>query len=354
MGIHLEVSLGLWQDRPPGEVVDTAALADSLGYRAVWIGEMATWDAFALATHIGATLRHSSLVLGPLAVAVRDPAMIAVGVASVAALTGREVAVALGTSSTTVVEAWHGRSRRRPGLALLESAAAVRGLLAGRRSGPDGDVVRGHGFRLRLPPSSAELIVAAFGPMAIAAAAAHADTMVLNLVDPAAVRALTGQLTRSADVIGRPRPQVAVWATCAVDPGPEALEQLRRGVVGYLAAPGYADMFAAAGFGELVAFAATGPHPRDLLAAVPAELVAAVGLIGKRDTVRNRMIEYFAAGADRLVIVPSATDQDPAGAITLRVAAEIARELELSAPGTPAPPPTTPLPRAVLASGVSP
>ena len=123
MAVELEVSLGLWQDRPPEEVIRTAALADALGYRAVWIGEMATWDAFVLGAHVGHSFEHANLVLGPFAVAVRDPAMIAIGVASVAALTGREVSVALGTSSTTVVESWHGRDRGRSGRALAESAA---------------------------------------------------------------------------------------------------------------------------------------------------------------------------------------------------------------------------------------
>jgi len=52
MGMRLEVSLGLWQDRPPEEVIRTAAFVDSLGYPALWVGEMATWDAFVLAAHV--------------------------------------------------------------------------------------------------------------------------------------------------------------------------------------------------------------------------------------------------------------------------------------------------------------
>ena len=47
-GPRLSVSLGLWQDRPAAEVVRTAQAADALGYGEIWIGEMATFDAFAL------------------------------------------------------------------------------------------------------------------------------------------------------------------------------------------------------------------------------------------------------------------------------------------------------------------
>ena len=319
--MRLEVSLGLWQDRPPEEVLRTAAIADDLRYPAVWIGEMATWDAFALGAHVGARFRHAALVLGPFAVAVRDPVMIAMGAASVAALSGRPVTVAVGTSSDTVVESWHGRDRSRPGRALAESAAVLRDLLSGGRGQLDGQVLHTIGYRLRLPAPRSALAIAAFGERAIDAAARYGDLMVLNLLDPASVEQLVGKLRTAAQRLGRPCPPVAVWVACAVDPGPEALEQLRRGMVGYLAAPGYAEMFRRAGFAELVDFAATRPHPRDLLDAVPADLASVVGLVGTPEAVERRIGEYAAAGADTVVLVPSATDDDPAGEHTLRVAA---------------------------------
>jgi len=315
--VRLEVSLGLWQDRPPDEVIATAAIVDELGYPALWIGEMATWDAFALATHIGRGFRTASLVLGPLAVAVRDPAMIAMGAASVAATTGRPVSVALGTSSPMVVERWHGRDASRPAVALAESAQACRALLDGEKAEMAGERVSTSGFRLRLAPPRSELVVAAFGDRAIRVAARYADRMVLNLVDPPAVRALVGKLRAEASALGRPCPRVAVWATCAIDPGPLAIEQLRRGVVGYLAAPGYADMFRRAGYADLVAFAESRPHPGELLARVPASLNEVVGLVGDRASVLNRIGEYVDAGADDIVLVPSATEEDPAGRRTL-------------------------------------
>jgi probable F420-dependent oxidoreductase len=323
MSNRIEVSLGLWQDRPPEEVITTGRLADSLGYPAVWIGEMATWDAFALATHLGRDFTSARIVLGPLAVSVRDPAMIAMGAASVAALTGREVAVALGTSSPMVVEAWHGRDRSRSAVELAESAQIMRTLLDGGRGDLDGSAITMKGYRLRLPAPRCEIVMAAFGPGAIRSAARFADRMVLNLLDPDSVAALVARLRSASAEAGRRCPRVAVWTCTAVDPGPAALEQLRRGVVGYLGAPGYRDMFTRAGFGELVAFAATRPHPRDLLAAVPIELVQAVGAVGDQAGVAERIAAYHAAGADDVVIVPSATDDDPGAARTLRAVAEL-------------------------------
>ena len=315
----VSVSLGYWQDRPAEEAFATARLADALGYPELWIGEMATYDAFALATAVGLRTERIALTLGPLAVTVRDPAMIAMGAASVAAITKRPVGVALGTSSSVVVEEWHGRSRQRPPTALAESARAVRALLDGERSAVKGEVVASRGYRLRLPAPKSPLTVAAFGPAAVQVAARHADRMVINLVSPRTAADLVAALTAAAGEATRPR--VAAWIVAAVDSGPEAIDQLRRGIVGYLAAPGYAEMFAREGFGDLVTYARTRPHPRELLAAIPDELVAAVGLIDSVASAQARISDYQAAGVDDVVLVPASTDGDPAGERTLHALA---------------------------------
>ncbi|MFT5441625.1 MAG: alkanesulfonate monooxygenase SsuD, partial [Myxococcota bacterium] len=95
VGMSLSVVAPLWQDRPPEENLQVALLADRLGYAELWIGEMATYDAFAFATAAGAQSSQIALTIGPLAVSVRTPMGLAMGVASVASLTGREVRLAL-------------------------------------------------------------------------------------------------------------------------------------------------------------------------------------------------------------------------------------------------------------------
>ena len=109
----LSVVLGYWQDRDPLEALDTARAADALGYPELWVGEMATFDAFALAGAIGAQTERITLTVGPLAVGVRDPMAMAMGVASVAAVSGRPANLAIGASSPVVVGAWHGRPWER-------------------------------------------------------------------------------------------------------------------------------------------------------------------------------------------------------------------------------------------------
>ncbi|MFI7148107.1 LLM class F420-dependent oxidoreductase [Nonomuraea sp. NPDC050022] len=312
MNPSLTVSLGLWQDRPAEEALLTARAADELGYPSLWIGEMATYDAFALATAVGLATTRIGLTIGPLAVAVRDPMMIAMGAASVAAMTGRQVDVAVGTSSPLVVEGWHGRSRARSATALREAVEALRPLLAGERSDFTGTCVSSSGYRLRLPAPHSRLSVAAFGPSAVRTAAL-ADRMVLNLITPASAGRLAAQL-RAVN----PATSVVAWVTAAVDPDREAIDRIRRAVVGYLPAPGYGEMFAEAGFADVVAFARTRPHPRELFAAVPDELVASVSLLGDVDAVGARLSAYAEAGVEEVALVPVSTDRDPGGTATLK------------------------------------
>ncbi len=341
------MSLGLWQDRAAGEVVRTAEVADALGYGEIWIGEMATFDAFALGAVVAGRTSRAALTVGPLAVAVRDPVMIAMGAGSLAELTGRTVNVALGSSSPVVVEQWHGRRQERTALALAESATAVRALLDGGKADVRGEVIRTRGFRLRTRAPGTPLTIAAFGRGAVKAAARHADRMVINLVTPKSAARLVQMLHDECRAAGRPVPQVAAWLATVVDPseaGPvvecpgmespvvespvvespvvespvvESMEQLRRGLVAYLPAPGYGEMFTEAGFGDLVRFARTRPHPGELLAAIPAELTGHVSLVGDQRAVRARLAEYASAGVDEVALVPGSSDADPAGVTTL-------------------------------------
>jgi len=300
--LTIAVVLPYWPDRPSGEALEVADAADELGFDELWIGEMATYDAFALATAIGLRTSRIALTIGPLGVNVRSPATIAMGVASVANLIDREVNVALGTSSTLVVEAWHERQRAQPARALEHTARTVRALLSGGRS--EG------GFRLRLEPRTTSITIAAFGPRAVQIAAEAGDRMVLNLVTPE-IAARVGAQYRDA---GGTR--VAAWLPAALDPDADARLQLSRALVAYLAAPGYADVLTEAGFGDLVAFAQTRPHPRELLDAIPPQLVNAVGLVGDAEALATRIEEYRAAGVDDVCVVP-ATAGDRAGQRTL-------------------------------------
>src|SRR5579864_2263453 len=104
---RVEAVLPFWLDRPDREALDIALAARSAGIETLWIGEMATFDAIALATAVGLQGPGLRLKVGPLAIGVRSPASIALGIASVAELTEGDVGLALGASSPAIVSGWH-------------------------------------------------------------------------------------------------------------------------------------------------------------------------------------------------------------------------------------------------------
>lgn len=313
------VVVPFWQDRPPGEALEVASAADDLGYEELWIGEMATFDAFALGTAVGRTT-GLTLTIGPLAVGVRTPTSMAVGTASVSALTGRPARLGLGASSPVVVNRWHGRKWGATSRNLAESADIVRALLTGEKTDHDGREASSHGYRLRLEPPGCHLTIAAFGPRALAVAAGRADRLVLNMVTAASAARLVTRLRRLCG--SAPLPEVAVWLPTTVDPTPEDHAQLAHARVGYVGAPGYGELLREAGYGTLVDLARKGARPQTIAGSIPPELDDVVGLAGSARHVEDRIAEYHAAGVDEICLVP-----------TTATSAGGARTLEALAPG---------------------
>ena len=311
-GRRIEGVLPYWLDRPDEEALEIAAEVQRAGLGAIWIGELVTFDAVALATAIGEETDGLRLKLGPLAAGVRSPPALALAVSSIARLTGSEVELALGASSPLIVSGWHDRAWEHPATRMRETLEALRPIFAGERSWFEGEYVRTHGFRLRAPLPQARICVAAFGPEMTKVAAELADEVVLNLVTPEHVADARAALDRAASAAGRTPPPLAVWVPIALEPGEDARAQLASQLTIYLAAPGYAEMFSRLGFSDLVERARGGGRRSELAGDVPYELLREVCAVGSSDEVAARVSAYHDAGAAVVGVVPS-TAEDPGG-----------------------------------------
>jgi probable F420-dependent oxidoreductase len=313
----IEVALPFWLDRPDQEAMDVALAAHEAGFDALWIGELATYDAFALATAVGLRAPELPLKIGPLPVGVRSPVALALGVSSVAALTGSRVDIALGASSPAIVTGWHDRRWAHHVPVMRETIECLRSILTGARVEYGGRHVNSRGFRLRDPRPDTRIALGAFGPGMIRLAAQHADEVVLNLASPARVAEVRAAINTATAATNRPAPRLTVWAPVALNPGDAAHAQLAAQLALYLGAPGYGEMFTALGFDDLVRQARTGATRRELAPAVPVELLDRVCALGDADRVAARLRAYREAGADCVAVVPSTAD-DPGGRSTLR------------------------------------
>jgi probable F420-dependent oxidoreductase len=313
----IEVALPFWLDRPDHEAIDVALAASDTGVDAMWIGEMATYDAFALATAVGLRAPEMTLKIGPLAVGVRSPVALALGVSSVASLTGSQVDIALGASSPAIVIGWHDRRWAHHVSVMRETIECLRSILTGARVEYSGRHVSSHGFRMRGARPDTRIALGAFGPGMIRLAAQHADEVVLNLASTARVAEVRAAIDAAAATAGRVAPRLTVWVPVAVNPGAAAHAQLAAQLAVYLGPPGYGEMFSALGFDDLVRRARTGATRRELAAAVPVELADRVCALGTVDRVAARLRAYREAGADCVAVVPS-TAEDPGARATLR------------------------------------
>jgi probable F420-dependent oxidoreductase len=309
---YLQVVAPYWLDRPDTEVLEIAHAAHRNGFDTMWLGEMSTFDAFALASAVGLRTPGLALKIGPLAIGVRSPVALALGLASVATLTGSHVDLALGASSPDIVSGWHDRPWSAIAPRARETVEAVRSILAGERAAYSGQHVRTHGFRLKQPQRDAKISLAAFGPSMTRVAAASADEVVLNLVTPARVAQVRATVDAAASASGRPSPEIAVWVTAALDPGAPTLAQMAAQIAVYLRPPGYGEMFTELGFGSLVDRARAGTKRSELAQEITVGLLSQVCAVGSATEIQARLASYRAAGATRIGVVP-ATAQDPAG-----------------------------------------
>ena len=323
------VLLGNRTDSDPVETLRLAGLADTLGYREIWLGESTGHDVFSLAVAVGglraglvggdaaeasgpdaagsggdASAHRASLTLGPLPAGVRDPVTAARGAASVATLTGREIGLALTASTGLVVVDWHGRPRTDPATALAESLTILGPLTRGEPVSFQGVSVRSRNFTSRLAPSKASLTVLAFGLESSEVAVGRADRVAVPLATVEHAARIKARLALTADRLNRPVPRLAVFLPTVVDPDARALDWIRRSLLPYLDADGFGRMFAEAGHGELVDLARGGAHERSLMADMTDDVLRSVAAFGDLNQVCTAFEDYRQAGVDEIVMLP--------------------------------------------------
>ena len=167
--------------RPPEELLATAAAADRAGVDELWLWEDC-FEESGIAAAAAALARTDRLRLGIgiLPVPLRNPALTAMEVTTLARMFPGRVHVGLGHG----VQEWMGQVGARvesPMTLLREYVTAVRRLLAGERVSVEGRYVRLQDVQLGWPPDPVPPIaVGAVKPKTIALAGEIADGMVLS------------------------------------------------------------------------------------------------------------------------------------------------------------------------------
>jgi alkanesulfonate monooxygenase SsuD/methylene tetrahydromethanopterin reductase-like flavin-dependent oxidoreductase (luciferase family) len=302
---------------PPSLAAQYGRRVEEAGFRTAWFPEIVFGDSFVPAT--ATATGTSSLLLGTGVVGIwsRSPVTMALQAASVNELSNGRLLLGLGVQARNYVSGWHDRTYERPIRAMREYVTILKRALAGEPVTFDGEIFSVDGFQLQMPmpEQPARVYVAAVGPQMIRLAGEIADGVLGYCWSAAYVQdVVRPALQEGAARAGRTLDDVDVacgYPTVVAEDG-SGIEDAKGQVLMFATAasssPFYAESFAAAGYGGLVA------ELRDRVAAldadgaistIPDEAVAAMTVSGTPDEIRSRVDELRTAGVQTVAVNPS-------------------------------------------------
>lgn len=260
-------------------IMRAAELADELGYEAVQVPEGWGLDATLLLSQLIPRTRRLTLVTSVLSIWGRTPATLAMGAATLHAMSGGRHVLGLGVSSPALVEGFHDRVFERPAETLREVATAVRNLLDGGRC----VVTTGRDtrpLRLGLPPApDLPIWLAAVGPRSVRVAAEIADGWCPAWVSRESLTSRAPAIAgfrASAGLRSAPLTVVAGPVAVAAESATEARTRAAGIVAWYMCAMGeWPTLVAAQGYAaEVASVRAANPRPSPGRGVVPTDAAA--------------------------------------------------------------------------------
>ncbi len=287
-----------------------------MGYGGVWLPEVGSRDALAMASLLGSVTRRCTVGTGVVPVFSRNVVALTLAVACAAESCGGRFVLGLGAGHPYTTEAWFGSRHRRPLERLSETVRVLRAILAGERVSHRGEFSV-EGFHLGSAPPSVPIYLGALAPSSLRLAGEVADGVILNWLPPEGLeRAALMAREAAADVHRVVRVIAYVRVVVVEDRAdrPAAQQMLREHTYIYASLPSYAKSLRNAGLSELVDRVHAGDE-----SALDA-LVRALCLCGTRDEVRAQLEEFAAAGMDEVVVYPLPFGDEPAESVlhTLR------------------------------------
>ena len=293
----------------PPDLVDVAVAADNGGLDAVGCGEFSSTEAFSIMGALAAATDHVRLETGVVSVASRSSALLAMGAATVAALSGDRFVLGIGAGSP-IVSSYHGEEFDRP-------LGHVAGTLAGVKAALAGESLSTHGgFRLRgIRPRPVPVFLSAMNERMFELAATEADGVVIHFVGPAQIAELAPRLKEARKAAGNESSfEIIALVHAAADDTGDPMSAYRNEMAPYLAVPTYRRGAVALSSVEEVdaateAWKAGGREAA--AAAFPPSIVDAALAVG-RDAIAKRIDDLERAGCDGVRLVPvSVAETDP-------------------------------------------
>ena len=308
-------------DRP--SMLALAREAEALGYDAVWVSELYSFDAFTTLTHIACGTERIKLGTNIANIYARSPAMLASTAASLDQLSGGRFILGLGVSGPQVIEGWHGVPYDKPVQRTRETIEIVRRIVAGERLVYEGEIFRiTKGLKLINKPLRPDLpiYVAALGPKNVEMTAEMAEGWLPTMFSPAHAKDVFGP----ALDVGRARRSEALGALEIAPVVPAFVGDLSAGrdvlrlAIGfYIGGMGSREQNFYNALVRRYGWDTEAERVQDLflsgdkaaaIASVPDDLIDAVCVVGDGSRIRDGFAAYEEAGCTSLVIAPAVPD----------------------------------------------
>jgi F420-dependent oxidoreductase-like protein len=326
LGLHVGYwGLGLTAQQQ----LDLVLEAERLGYDSVWTAEAYGSDAATILGWLAHATTKIKLGSAIFQMPARSPAMTAMTAATLDQLSNGRMLLGIGSSGPQVAEGWHGQRFARQLQRTREYVAVVRMALRRERVIFKGETLElplpdgpGKALKLTIAPVQEKIpiYIAAIGPKNTTLAAEIADGWLPTLFSPEHIGEFRPLLEQGFAAAGGGKgfdafdivPTVTAMVSDDVE---SARDAMRHYVALYVGGMGSREKNFYNALVRRYGFEQAAQTVQDLYlegrkdeaaAALPAELIDTVCLVGTRDVVRERLRVYREAGVGTLMISPMA------------------------------------------------
>ena len=328
--MRLGVHIGYWGlGMSAAEQLEIVQEAERLGFDSVWTAEAYGSDAVTILAWLAGQTERIKLGSAIMQMPGRSAAMTAMTAATIDQLSGGRFLLGIGTSGPQVAEGWHGQRFAKQLQRTREYVEVVRMALRRERLVYDGETLTlplpdgpGKALKLTIAPVQERMpvYIAAIGPKNTVLTAEIADGWIPMLFSPEHVAEFRPLLEEGFALAGGGKgfadfdiaPTVNLYVS---DDRDAARDVLRHFLALYVGGMGSRKQNFYNQLVQRYGFADAARTVQDLYlegrkdeaaAALPAELIDAVSLVGPRDVVRERLAIFRDAGVGTLMVSPMA------------------------------------------------
>ena len=328
--MRLGVHIGYWGlGLSAAEQLELVQEAERLGFDSVWTAEAYGSDAVTILAWLAAQTERIKLGSAIMQMPGRSAAMTAMTAATLDQLSGGRFLLGIGTSGPQVAEGWHGQRFGKQLQRTREYVDVVRMALRRERVAYDGETLTlplpdgpGKALKLTIAPVQERMpiYIAAIGPKNTTLTAEIADGWIPTLFSPEHVAEFRPLLEEGFARAGGGKgfagfdiaPTVNLYVNDDRDAARDAMRHFLALYVGGMGSRKqnfYNQLVQRYGFEEAartVQDLYLDGRKDEAAAALPAELIDAVSLVGPPDVVRDRLAVFRDAGVGTLMVSPMA------------------------------------------------